>query len=154
MPLVLVLCSLLMVAVQRPTDVVRWSAEPSATAAPGSTAKLKVVAKVQAGWKLYAVEQPADGPKPLTFAVAKDSGFTLTARQIVAPAPKVQSDENFGQQTRYYENEASFTIPVVLPASAAGSVTIPLEVTFQACGQSICLRPYTEKIQVPITISR
>ena len=154
MPLVLVLCSLLLAAVQRPADVVRWSAAaPSASVAPGGTVKIQVTAKVQAGWKLYAIEQPPDGPEPLTFDVAKDSGFSLLPKQLVAPKPKIQSDENFGLQTRYYENDVVFTVPVSLAASAAGA-QVPLEVTFQACGQNICLRPYTQKLLVPITISR
>ncbi len=154
MPLILVLCSLLMAAVQRPADVVRWSAAPVGIAAAGSTVKVTVAAKVQPGWKLYAIEQPADGPKPLTFAVPKESGFSVTTTQITAPKAKVQNDDNFGLQTRYYENDVSFTVPVGVPASASGATQLPLEVTFQACGQNICLRPYTQKLQVPITISR
>jgi DsbC/DsbD-like thiol-disulfide interchange protein len=155
MPLVLVLCSLLIAAVQRPADVVRWTAAVTpADVAPGATVKITVNAKVQSGWKLYAIEQPADGPEPLTFSVPKDSGYSLTAKQIVAPKAKVQNDDNFGLQTRYYENDAAFTVPVAVPASASGAVHVPLEVTFQACGQNICLRPFTQKLQVPITISR
>jgi DsbC/DsbD-like thiol-disulfide interchange protein len=155
MPLVFVLCSLLLAAVQRPADVVRWTAAaPAASAAPGAIVKIIVSAKVQSGWKLYAIDQPADGPEPLTFAVAKDSGFSVTAKQITAPRAKVQNDENFGLQTRYYENEVSFTVPVGVPSPASRATHVPLEVTFQACGQNICLRPYTEKLQVPITISR
>ena len=154
MPLVLVLCSLLLAAVQRPADVVRWTATAATPAAPGATLKITVSAKVQSGWKLYALDQPADGPNPLTFAVAKDSGFSVSAKQIVAPKAKVQNDENFGLQTRYYENAVSFTVPVAVPSSASGATGVPLEITFQACGQNICLRPYTEKLQVPITITR
>jgi|SRR5687768_1943444 DsbC/DsbD-like thiol-disulfide interchange protein len=155
MPLVFVLCSLLLAAVQRPADVVRWTAAaPAASAAPGTTVKITVAAKVQSGWKLYAIDQPADGPEPLTFGVARDSGFSVTAKQITAPRAKVQNDENFGLQTRYYENDVSFTVPVGVPRSAHGVSHVPLEITFQACGQNICLRPYTEKLQVPITISR
>jgi thiol:disulfide interchange protein DsbD len=155
MPLVFVVCSLLLAAGQRPADVVRWTATAAtASTAPGATLKINVSAKVQSGWKLYAIDQPADGPNPLTFAVAKDSGFAVSAKQIVAPKAKIQNDENFGLQTRYYENAVSFTVPVAVPASASGAAAVPLEVTFQACGQNICLRPYTEKIQVPITIAR
>lgn len=155
MPLVFLLCSLLMAAVQRPADVVRWTAvAPPAAAAAGASVGIVVAAKVQPGWKLYAIEQPADGPRPLTFSVPKETGFTVTTKQIVAPKAKIQNDENFGLKTHYYENDVSFTVPVAVPASAAGATHVPLEVTFQACGQDICLRPYTHKLQVPITISR
>jgi DsbC/DsbD-like thiol-disulfide interchange protein len=155
MPLVLVLVSLLLTAVQRPADVVRWSAAaPAASVAPGGTVKITVAAKVQSGWKLYAIEQPADGPEPLAFAAAKESGYSVLTKQIVAPKAKIQSDENFGLQTRYYEDDVAFTLPVNVPASATPGTSVPLEVTFQACGQNICLRPYTQKLQVPIAISR
>ena len=155
MPLVFVLCSLLMAVVQRPADVVRWTATAATpSAGPGATLKINVSAKVQSGWKLYALDQPADGPNPLTFGVAKDSGFSITPKQITAPKAKVQNDENFGLQTRYYENQVSFTVPVATSSSTSGATHVPLEVTFQACGQNICLRPYTEKLQVPITITR
>jgi hypothetical protein len=47
-----------------------------------------------------------------------------------------------------------FTVPVSLPASISGKAEIPLEITFQACGNNICLRPFTEKISVPLTVNR
>ena len=148
-------CSLLLVAAQRPADVVRWTAAaPTVAVAAGGSVDVTVSAKVQAGWKLYAIEQPPDGPKPLTFGVPRETGFSVTAKRIVAPKAKVQKDDNFGVETRYYENDASFTVPVAVQPSAAGATHVPLEVTFQACGQDICLRPYTQKLQVPVTISR
>ena len=53
----------------------------------------------------------------------------------------------------YYENEAAFTVPVNV-GTATGPQTIPLEVTFQACGAEICLRPFTQKLPVQIEVRR
>jgi DsbC/DsbD-like thiol-disulfide interchange protein len=141
---------------QRPTDVVKWTAAapPSAVAA-GSEAKVALTAKIESGWKLYALTQPEGGPIKLQIALAKGSAFTLPAKRIVAPLPKVHKDENFSLDTQYYEDEAVFTIPVVVPrTAAAGRTAIPIDVTFQACGESICLRPFTQRVTVDITVSK
>lgn len=157
MPFFLVLLALLTApGAQRPADVVKWSASPQApVVAPGRVAKIEVNADVQPGWKLYAIEQKVDGPRPLAFGVAKNSPYRITHTQITAPKPKIWKDENFDAETRYYENEASFTVPVSVSVDApAGRQRLPLEITFQACGNDICLRPYTQKLDVEIAISR
>jgi thiol:disulfide interchange protein DsbD len=154
---VLTLVALVLSPLQRPTDVVRWSAEAaSATAADRATVSIKVSAQVQPGWKLYAIEQPPGGPKPLSFATAKGSPFQIVSKRIVAPPSKLQKqDENFALDTRYYENSAAFAVPVTVASEvAAGTHEIPLEVTFQACGAELCLRPFTLKLPVRISIAR
>lgn len=151
----LVLFALAVVPFQRPTDVVKWSATPpAAQVAPGGVAVVTVTARVQRGWKLYAIEQPKGGPIPLAFAVAKGSPYRLAPKAIAGPKAKVQKqDANFAVDTYYYENEAAFTVPVNV-GNAAGPQTLPLEVTFQACGAELCLRPFTEKLAVPITVGK
>jgi DsbC/DsbD-like thiol-disulfide interchange protein len=116
--------------------------------------KVQLTATIQSGWKLYALTQPQGGPKPLAIEIADGAPFTIARKQIVAPKPKTLKDENFDLQTLYYDTQAVFTVPVSLPASISGKAEIPLEITFQACGNSICLRPFTEKISVPLTVNR
>lgn len=155
MPLFLLLCLVLAAPVQRPADVVKWSVDAPASVAPGRVAKITVTADVQPGWKLYAIEQAAEGPRPLAFEVPKSLAFDLARKQIIAPAANIQNDDNFGLQTRYYEKQATFTVPLNVRASApTGRHKVPLEVTFQACGQSICLRPYTQKLEFELSIAR
>jgi thiol:disulfide interchange protein DsbD len=153
----LTLVALVLSPVQRPTDVVKWSAEAApATVTDGTTVSIKVSAQVQPGWKLYAIEQAEGGPKPLSFATAKGSPFQIVSKRIVAPPSKLQKqDENFALDTRYYENGAAFAIPVTVARQVpAGAHEIPLEVTFQACGAELCLRPFTQKLPVRISIAR
>ena len=150
---VLVLAATL--AVQRPTDIVKWSAEaPAAGVRAGTVARINLTARVEDGWKLYALSQPKGGPVPLGIAVAKDAPFTLAARQIVAPAPKSQKDELFdGGNTQYYEETASFVLPVTVPKTVApGEHTVPIDVTFQACGKELCLRPFTQRLDVKVSV--
>ncbi len=143
------------VSAQRPTDIVKWTAEgPAAGVRAGEVAKINLTAKVEDGWKLYALSQPKGGPIPLAISVGKGAPFTLTARQIVAPAPKVQKDELFsGGNTQYYEEAVSFVLPVAMPKTAApGEQTVPIDVTFQACGKELCLRPFTQRLDVRISV--
>ena len=140
---------------QRPTDIVRWSAAaPPKAVAAGGTAKIELTAKIEDGWKLYALSQPKGGPVPLEIVLERGTLFTLVQKQISGPLPKVQRDDNFNLDTQYYEREAAFTIPVTVPKTASGKQAVPLDVTFQACGATICLRPFTQRINVNINISR
>ena len=140
-------------SLQRPADVVKWSATAPAVDGAG-TVKVLLTATIQSGWKLYALTQPQGGPKPLAIEVADGAPFTIARKQIVAPKPKTLKDENFDLETLYYDTQAVLTVPVSVPASISGKAEIPLEITFQACGNNICLRPFTEKVGVPLTVNR
>jgi DsbC/DsbD-like thiol-disulfide interchange protein len=121
----------------------------------GGTVRIALSAKIEPGWKLYALTQPEGGPQRLAIALPKGTPFTLNQKQIGGPVPKVHKDENFSMDTLYYEDAAAFTVPVTVSRdSAAGRQQIPLDVTFQACGQSLCLRPFTQRVTVELTIAR
>lgn len=141
------------VPLQRPADVVKWSAAPvTPAAAAGGTVQISLTAKIEDGWKLYAITQPEGGPKPLTIDLASGAPFTISTKQIAAPPAKTMRDENFDLETRYYEGEATFRVPVTVGRSVSGKTNVPLEVTFQACGAGVCLRPFTEKVNVGVDI--
>ena len=153
MPALLLLLALFSGAAQRPTDIVRWSVSaPVSWTTAGGTLKLTVHARIEEGWKLYAVDQPAAGPRPLAFAAAKP--FAVITRSLAAPPAKVLKDPLFDANTRYYEKEVAIGVPVSIPADLAGMHEIPLQVTFQACGAELCLRPFTQKLPVQIEVRR
>jgi thiol:disulfide interchange protein DsbD len=155
MSLLLLILLTAVAAVQRPADIVRWSAAaPPKAVSAGGTAKIELTAKIEDGWKLYALTQPKGGPVPLEIVLEKSAPFTIVQKQITAPLPKVEKDDTFNVDTQYYEREAVFTVPVIVPKTAAGKQQVPLDVTFQACGASICLRPFTQRINVEIRVSR
>lgn len=155
MPLLMLILALAAGAVQRPSEVVQWRVEaPAAAVAKNGVARLTVTATIARGWKLYAIEQPEGGPEPLAFETP-DAHFSVNEKQIVAPKPKIQKDDNFGVETRYYDTVAAFTVPVSVSRTAAeGRRQVPLEVTFQACGAELCLRPFTQTLNVEIDVKR
>ena len=147
---------LLSLIAQRPADVVKWSAsaQPKSVAA-GGEAKITLKADIESGWKLYAISQPKGGPIPLSITAPKDAAFRVAEKRITAGLPKVHKDENFNADTQYYEDEAVFTVPVTVPKTAAkGTVQVPLDVTFQACGANICLRPFTQRVTDDLTVAK
>ena len=80
----------LLVPMQRPTDVVKWSAEhPDAASTDRRTVLVKVTADIQPGWKLYAIQQPKGGPKPLAFATPEGALFRVSKEHVIAPKSKV-----------------------------------------------------------------
>jgi DsbC/DsbD-like thiol-disulfide interchange protein len=137
---------------QKPADIVKWSATAPPALNAGGTVKVSLTARIENGWKLYALTQPQGGPRPLGIELAAGAPFTISKKQISGPKPKVLKDENFDLETLYYETEAVFTVPVTLSTSVSGKTAIPFEVTFQACGNGICLRPFTEKVSVDVEV--
>lgn len=143
-------------AAQRPTDIVKWSAKPVQTEVKaGAALQVEVTADVQPGWFLYGLTQPKGGPIPLRFAGAKGSPFQVEVKGIKGPEPIVKEDPVFDLATRMHEGKAVFTVPVTVRVGAeAGPRTIPIEITFQACGNGICLRPYTHTAEVAVNVNR
>jgi hypothetical protein len=135
--------------------VIRWSATPpAAPVRAGGTTKVTVVADVQPEWHLYALTQPKGGPLGLQIKAAKGQPFEVQTSKITAPEPKSAADENFKLETRYYDTRTAFTVPIAVAASAAaGQQMLALEVRYQACSDTICLRPATYTLQVPVMVS-
>ncbi|OFW04790.1 MAG: hypothetical protein A3H96_10265 [Acidobacteria bacterium RIFCSPLOWO2_02_FULL_67_36] len=140
---------------QRPTDVIKWSAKaPSTSVNAGGIVKVQLTADVEEGWHLYALTQPPDGPPPLMVAVAKGQPFSVNVKDIDAPAPTVAVDPNFNTETQFYEGKTTMTVPLAAARDAkAGKHTVPIEVTFQACSDRMCLRPFTQALPVDVTIT-
>jgi hypothetical protein len=143
------------VAAQRPSDVIRWSARgPDSPVKAGGTAVIRITADIDPGWHLYAFNQPAGGPRSLEVRAAKGTPLSVVSAKIDAPPPKVQHDPNFNLDTRYYDEPTTISVPVRVATTATpGGRRASLEIVFQACTERLCLRPYTETVSVDITIA-
>jgi DsbC/DsbD-like thiol-disulfide interchange protein len=133
---------------QRPQDLAKWSAKVSAASPASRTVDVVLHADVKEGWKLYALAQPNASTPSMKIAVA-DSGFALDTKKIVAAPPRTDPEDD----SRYYEGTASITLPIAIGKGVApGTHPVPIDVTFQLCGNGICLRPYTERVTVNVSI--
>ena len=100
-------------------------------------------AVIQPGWHVYAMDQKPGGPIAARIIVPLDQAFVLVG-DIDEPSPTRVYDPNFNMETRFYENEASFAVP--LTATKAGSTKLSIDVRYQACNDSICLQPTTAQL--------
>jgi hypothetical protein len=141
-------------AQQKSEDVVKWSAKPPAAAlAPGSTAAVTLSAEIADGWYMYALTQPEGGVPPLHIAIAKGQPFTLDPQRIDAPLPEVTKGAGGEPDTFHYDDTVAFAIPVAAGKSVKpGKHTVSIDVTYQVCSGSICLRPATTTLPVALTV--
>jgi DsbC/DsbD-like thiol-disulfide interchange protein len=124
---------------QRPTEIVKWTAET--TKATAAAASVTLSATITDGWHVYALSQGSGGPTPLKISVPEGSAFTL--KGPVAEASAIRHfDTNFKMETLYYLKSVNFNVALQGTATAAPE-SIPIDVRFQACNDRLCLPPYT-----------
>jgi len=133
--------------------VVRWTAKIEPTVVVNAGAEIEVVldASIDPGWHLYALTQEVGGPQPLVIATPPESAFRLTG-SVIAPLPITAPDANFNIDTQYHAEEATFYVPVAVPATASGRTPLDLDVTYQTCTDRFCLPPVTERVSVSLLV--
>ena len=136
-----------------PTPI-RWSAQPlSRTSTAGGVITVQAVAMIDEGWHLYALDPVEGGPIPTRITAGPAVAFTLQEKDIEKEEPKRALDPNFGVETAYYEEGATFGLPITVGTNVkAGEREIEVTVRFQACTAKICLRPQTATMKLEIKI--
>ena len=152
-PILVVLSSIVIAQEQAPTPI-RWSAQkPAESVVAGKIVTVQISAVIDDGWHLYALDPIEGGPIPTRLGVGPKATFTLDEKEIEKPEPKRAHDPNFGVETAYYEDAATFGLPVATAASLpAGERELEITARFQACNDQICLRPQTATMKVGVQI--
>lgn len=143
-------------AQEQPPTPIRWSAQqPSEPVKAGQSVSVQVTAVIDEGWHLYALDPVEGGPIPTRITASPAPAFTLREKDIVKPEPKRAQDPNFNIETAYYEESATFGLPIAVAADvAAGERELEVTARFQACNDRICLRPQTSTMKVKVTVRR
>jgi thiol:disulfide interchange protein len=133
--------------------VVRWSAkvDPPVKIEAGATIEVTLDARIDPGWHLYALTQEGGGPQALVIAVPPESPFKM-AGNVIAPLPITAPDANFNIDTQYHAEEATFYVPVAVPATASGAAQLDLDITFQTCTDRFCLPPATQRVSLAFKV--
>src|SRR5262245_40107229 len=125
---------------------------------PGQTAKVLITAKLEPGWHLYALTQPAP-PRAAKVTIDESGVFKLDG-PVQQPKPKVYKDPNFSQpgeppfMSQAFENEVTFTAPVKVAAEAqAGAQKLIAKFSYQVCDDQTCLRPTTKTFEIETMIA-
>ncbi|HEY3927986.1 MAG TPA: protein-disulfide reductase DsbD N-terminal domain-containing protein [Candidatus Koribacter sp.] len=127
---------------------VQWSARvrPSKSA---TSVNVAVTAAIQPGWHLYALDQEQGGPVPTMIRLASGQPFTL-AGPVKQPDPIMATDPNFDMPVRYFEQSATFSVPLTRQAASKSASDVTLEVSYQTCNDRFCLPVTTAKVQAHI----
>src|SRR5437867_7437706 len=102
---------------QTPTPI-RWSAQPPAqSVTAGGVITVQAVALIDEGWHLYALDAVEGGPIPTRITAGPAAAFTLREKDIEKPEPTRALDPNFSVETAYYEESATFGLPITVGTS-------------------------------------
>jgi thiol:disulfide interchange protein len=133
---------------------IQWSVAHTEkdTIHPGQTFDVELTADIDPTWHLYALNQPPGGPLPLAIGVAGGRTFNL-AGEVGSWVPKSAIDPNFNLETLFYEERASFTVPIeVTPAAKDGIHKLGITITYQTCNDHLCLPPKAEDLALNIYV--
>ena len=146
----------------QPASHVTLSAAPSvAQVAPGGQFVVAVVMNHAEGWHSHTNDPkpPAswDGFVAIPTVVATVEGQNA----LVGPVQWPKSHDLFldlvgtGTPEKYgvFEGRAVVLVPVLVPADATGEVRVTFEVSFQACDDTTCDMPLTERVSVAVPIA-
>jgi thiol:disulfide interchange protein len=102
---------------------------------------VKLVADLDDGWSLYALDQPPGGPIATTIKVTEGSPFEISGK-IESPPPIVKPDPNFIVDdkpliSRFYNERAIFSVPVSATADTT-TMDLSLDVRFMICSETTC----------------
>lgn len=140
-----------------PLKPVRWAlvgGDAPRSVVRGRTIEVVLEADIQDGWYIYSLTQKPGGPFPLRIqlAGAADVGMRGAVR---APKPTTKFDPDFGIETELHRGKARFTVPVGVSAgSLTGKRQLSVAARYQACSDTLCLPPRTEKVALTLRIQR
>jgi thiol:disulfide interchange protein DsbD len=119
-----------------------------AQVSPGQKARLLITARIDPGWHLYSLTQPAGGPRPTRITIDEAGAFKMDGAPQ-QPKPKTKFDPNFQIDTQTFDNEVTFTVPVRINSDAQpGAQKLIAKFYFQVCDEHQCLPPRTRSIEV------
>jgi thiol:disulfide interchange protein len=149
----LALCSGCAWAQQR--NPVQWSLTPdSVSAPPGGTAVVRLTAKMDPGWHIYALSNPPGGPTPTTVKVMP-ANPAVAALRLWQPRPATKLDPNFNMNVEVLEGDLELVAALdIAKEAAAGATEVPLLVRYQACTEKECLpRKFTLPVKLQVDAS-
>ncbi len=118
----------------------------------GATANVRIDAKIQDGWHIYSITQPAGGPIPTRITIPSGQPFGAAGDSKPSAQPRVAFDDAFHMNVQLHEKAVGFIVPIRSTAPAAASDSVHVNVRYQACNASLCLPPQTAKLVAPVSV--
>lgn len=138
-------------AIAQRADPVVWqaAAEP-AVARPGEVVTLRLEARIEPPYHIYAAASTEGGMVPTSFSAAAG---VETLGNLREDQPDEHFDEGFGVPVLTHQGTTVLRQPVRIPADAApGKLALAGEVGYQACTDRSCLRPTSAPVSAEVTV--
>ena len=138
-----------------PAAPVAWTIAPIRTALkPGDSTTVRVDAKLDSGWHIYSITQPAGGPIATRISLPPDQPFVLAGDPAPTVPPHVAFDDAFHMSVQLHENAVGFMIPVRMTGPSTGSAdSLRVRVRYQVCNASLCYPPQIARLATPVSIA-
>ena len=135
-----------------PTPVKLEASLAEKALAPGATSEIAVTARLDAGWHIYSLTQPAGGP--IATSVKLDPSKVLElAGDVRQGSFETHRESAFAVDVESFTGKAEFWIPVrVLATAKPGKYTCSVRVRFQACDGKMCLPPTDHVAEVSFEV--
>ncbi|MDP4189083.1 MAG: cytochrome c biogenesis protein CcdA, partial [Bacteroidota bacterium] len=110
------------------------------------TINLYFTARIEAGWHIYAMNLPKDGPVATSFTFKPAADYILMGKPREISKPLRAYEKVFDMNIAYFEGKAVFTQRVKLKKSSA---VIKGSLEFMTCNNSKCLPPEQVEFSIP-----
>lgn len=138
------LCWITISASAQIDNPVHWSF--SAEKISDTETDLKLTASIDAGWHIYALNDPGEGLIPTSFKFNSSKDYSLIGK-TVEPKPETAFDKNLKMQISWHSGKVVFTQKIKLNSPAT---TISGVLEFIVCNDFKCLPPEEIEFKIPV----
>ena len=125
-------------------EPVKWTFELKNTSK--TTAEVVIKANIDAGWHLYGLDIPDNGPRPTTITFESIKNAKKVGKLVGLSKLKEVYDPNFDMKLTWYAGEAVFVQK--LSSEDASKIRIKGSVEFMVCNDESCLPPTKESFDL------
>jgi len=118
-------------------EPVKWKFDSKSTG--NGEYELLFTAKIDAGWHMYGLNIPGDGPVPTSFNFIENKEITYINNVTPGKQPEVKFDPTFEMNVELFSNEITFSRKVKIPDGTTSKVEGAVE--FMVCDDTKCLPP-------------
>jgi DsbC/DsbD-like thiol-disulfide interchange protein len=133
---------------------VTWTIAPlRATPGNGATVPVRIDARIQQGWHIYSITQPAGGP--IATRITVPPGQVVVAAGAATPTvqPRIAYDDAFKMNVQLHEKAVGFNVPVRSSRLASATDSVHVNVRYQVCNASLCYPPQTARLATPLFVA-
>jgi thiol:disulfide interchange protein DsbD len=133
---------------------ITWTITPlRATPRNGATVQVRIDARIQDGWHIYSITQPAGGPTATRITVPPGQAVVSAGAATPTVRPHVAYDDAFKMNVQLHEKAVAFNVPIRSTRPASASDSVHVNVRYQVCNASLCYPPQTARLATPLSVA-